>query len=133
MAFTARLPAELVEEATAYAARLGISLNALLAVAMRDYLDQRKLQPSSASDAGGSPNASPSAANAASTSKSSGGSAPGSAMRRSDGSSIYDPPRPIVREKNRFPEPPQPAGRSGQCQCGSGKKWKHCHGTPLRA
>lgn len=45
MATTARLPADLKAEADAYAAGLGISLNALLAVALRDYLDARKRAP----------------------------------------------------------------------------------------
>ena len=42
MATTARLPEDLKTEAEGYAKRLGISLNALLAVALRDYLDGRK-------------------------------------------------------------------------------------------
>lgn len=42
MAITARLPEALKAEADAYAAGLGISLNALLAVALRDYLDARR-------------------------------------------------------------------------------------------
>lgn len=42
MATTARLPEALKTEAQAYADRLGISLNALLAVALRDYLDGRR-------------------------------------------------------------------------------------------
>lgn len=41
MAVTIRFPAELHREAAAYADRLGISLNALVAVAVRDYLDRR--------------------------------------------------------------------------------------------
>lgn len=40
-ATTVRLPDSLKLEADAYAHRLGISLNALLAVALRDYLDGR--------------------------------------------------------------------------------------------
>ena len=42
MATTARFPDDLKAEADAYAQRLGVSLNALLAVALRDYLDARK-------------------------------------------------------------------------------------------
>lgn len=41
MAMTLRLPAALSERARRYADQLGISLNALLAVALRDYLDAR--------------------------------------------------------------------------------------------
>lgn len=41
MATSLRLPDVLKSEATAYAADLGISVNALVAVALRDYLDRR--------------------------------------------------------------------------------------------
>ena len=42
MAMTLRLPDELAQRGRRYAAELGISLNALLAVALREYLDARK-------------------------------------------------------------------------------------------
>ena len=42
MAMTLRLPEELAERGRRYAAELGISFNALLAVALREYLDARK-------------------------------------------------------------------------------------------
>jgi predicted transcriptional regulator len=42
MATTTRLPDELKTEAEAYAQGLGVSLNALMAFALRDYLDRRK-------------------------------------------------------------------------------------------
>ena len=42
MAMTLRLPDELAERGRRYAAALGISLNGLLAVALREYLDVRK-------------------------------------------------------------------------------------------
>ena len=45
MAMTLRLPNDLAERGHRYAAELGISLNALLAVALRDYLDMRKPEP----------------------------------------------------------------------------------------
>ena len=41
MTSTLRLPPALKAQATAYAETLGISLNALCAVALRDYLDAR--------------------------------------------------------------------------------------------
>jgi hypothetical protein len=41
MAMTLRLPNDLAERGRRYAAELGISLNALLAVALREYLDAR--------------------------------------------------------------------------------------------
>jgi hypothetical protein len=42
MAMTLRLPHDLAERGRRYAAELGISLNGLLAVALREYLDARK-------------------------------------------------------------------------------------------
>jgi predicted transcriptional regulator len=42
MAMTLRLPDELAQRGRRYAAELGISLNGLLAVALREYLDARK-------------------------------------------------------------------------------------------
>jgi predicted transcriptional regulator len=44
MAMTLRLPDELAERGRRHAAELGISLNGLLAVALRDYLDARTRQ-----------------------------------------------------------------------------------------
>ena len=42
MTMTLRLPDELAQRGRRYAAELGISLNGLLAVALREYLDARK-------------------------------------------------------------------------------------------
>ena len=42
---TLRFPDPLKAEATAYADALGVSLNALCAIALRDYLDARKPKP----------------------------------------------------------------------------------------
>jgi predicted transcriptional regulator len=42
MAMTLRLPDELAQRGRRSAAELGISLNGLLAVALREYLDARK-------------------------------------------------------------------------------------------
>jgi hypothetical protein len=42
MAMTLRLPEELAEQGRQYAAKLGVSLNALLAIALREYLDARR-------------------------------------------------------------------------------------------
>jgi len=48
MAMTLRLPEELAERGRRYAAELGISLNALLAVTLREYLDSRTPPPRAA-------------------------------------------------------------------------------------
>ena len=45
MAMTLRLPEGLAERGRRYAAESGISLNGLLAVALREYLDVRKPEP----------------------------------------------------------------------------------------
>lgn len=45
MAMTVRLPDELARRGRRYAAELGVSLNALLAIALREYLDRRAPTP----------------------------------------------------------------------------------------
>ena len=45
MAMTLRLPEGLAQRGRRYAAELGISLNGLVAVALREYLDVRKPEP----------------------------------------------------------------------------------------
>jgi len=45
MAMTVRLPNELARRGRRYAAQLGVSLNALLGVALREYLDARAPTP----------------------------------------------------------------------------------------
>ena len=51
MAMTVRLPDQLTRRGRRYAAELGVSLNALLAIALREYLDARAPTPRSASPA----------------------------------------------------------------------------------
>lgn len=97
---TFRLPAPLKAEATAYAQALGISLNALCAVALRDYLDARSKGRS------------------------------GSAVSKSDQTALRAAPaarggvEPVLRDV--YPKPD--AGVNAPCPCGSGQKWKRCHG-----
>lgn len=45
MATTVRLPEELQREAERYAQTLGLSLNGIIAVSLRDYLDRRLMAP----------------------------------------------------------------------------------------
>ena len=45
MAMTVRLPDELARRGRRYAGELGVSLNALLAIALREYLDARTPKP----------------------------------------------------------------------------------------
>jgi hypothetical protein len=42
--FTVRLPEELAQEARRFASRGGIALNALVAIALREYLDARPVR-----------------------------------------------------------------------------------------
>ena len=84
---TLRLPEVLKARAAAYADQLGISVNALLAVALKDYLDAREGRAGAREKRPASP-------------------LPASAA-----------PQTIHR-----------AGRNEPCPCGSGKKYKLCHG-----
>jgi hypothetical protein len=100
MATTLRLPAELKAEADQYAASLGLSLNGLLAVALRDYLDGRRPAAVPAVQA---PSSQPPAVAAETP------AAPAFAI---------DP----------FRQPR--GGPRAACACGSAKQWRHCHGRP---
>jgi hypothetical protein len=108
MATTARLPEALKLEADAYADRLGISLNALLAVALRDYLDARR-------DGGERVRvqvaAEPPVAAVVS-------SAPPVTARK-------PPPVGLVPGGSSWRLPKSPRA---PCPCGSGEQWRHCHG-----
>lgn len=108
MASTTRLPPALKAEAQSYADSLGISLNALLSVALRDYLDLRA--PERRAPSAPRPPLAPDV-----------------------------PPSPAAR----VPSPaqmPAPAralsvgvakvGPNQPCPCGSGQKYKRCHGRP---
>jgi hypothetical protein len=113
-----RLPPDLKTEAQAHAARLGISLNALVAVALRDYLDGRtpRHTPSSVESSaplGGYTDLAP---------------------------AVPPPPRSRVTTQRLlasmgapYRAPPR---RSDPCPCGARNesgypvKWKHCHGKP---
>lgn len=102
---TLRLPDPLKAEAEAYAASLGLSLNALCAVALRDYLDARRV--------GVVPEPVPAV--------------------------VLEPkPKPVHAPKRErmaaLPAGPvryaAPKDVYAPCPCGSGKKWKWCHGQP---
>ncbi|THD09448.1 SEC-C metal-binding domain-containing protein [Rhodanobacter lindaniclasticus] len=100
---TLRLPDPLKAEATAYADGLGVSLNALCAVALRDYLDARKPKPAALpAKVGPQAKAEPARASAA-----------------LPGASGGSPMRPITK-----------VGANQPCPCGSGQKFKRCHGKP---
>jgi len=85
-----RFPEPLKAEATAYAERLGISLNALCAVALRDYLDARNKQPE-----------------------------PEAEQARPGVSATVPASIPAEVPK---------VGANQPCPCGSGQKYKRCHG-----
>lgn len=96
-----RLPLPLQAEADAYAESLGISFNALVAVALRDYLDAR---PSRSVREPVQPGRSEGAT--------AGAIAGASAQAVASAVAI---PRVGVNER---------------CPCGSGLKYKRCHGRP---
>lgn len=97
---TLRFPDQLKAEATAYADALGVSLNALCAVALRDYLDSRKPKPA-APPAKVGPQARAVPAKAAE-------------------------PVPVASGGKTVPR----VGANQPCPCGSGEKFKRCHGMP---
>jgi SEC-C motif len=100
MALTVRLPDELQTEANRYAIGLGLSLNSLIAVALREYLDDRKRLES--------PPAIPLPAAV------SGHHRP-----------APTPPAPATAR----PSIVAPANRRAPCPCGSGKRYSQCHGA----
>jgi hypothetical protein len=101
-----RLPPAFAAEASAYADSLGVSLNALCAVALREYLDRPKHAPAEAATAAVAPGR--------------GASPQGMAPAGSAGGPSDPPPslRSVV-----------PKVAKGQpCPCGSGKPYGKCHG-----
>jgi hypothetical protein len=113
MAFTARLPERLLIDAQAHAADLGISLNALLAVALNEYLANgpRRTRPSAPRLPVARSSSYPDLAGAVTR-----GDAP--------------PPSPTGATSSIRP----PKSRADPCPCGSVDrdghrlKFKHCHG-----
>lgn len=98
MATTARIPEPLKGEAEAYARALGISLNALLAVALRDYLDARAMAQGRAI-------------------------APPSVPTRDTPQPQAEPAPAVPDAPMRKPKSPR-----SPCPCGSGEQWRYCHG-----
>lgn len=104
-----RLPPALHQEATMHAAQAGLSLNALVAVALREYLDGRTLPRTRSS-----------------------------VVPSSSAGDVVSPARPAPSSAPRPPSPTTfkaPAGgRNAPCPCGAlnaqgyPAKWKHCHG-----
>ena len=123
MATTARLPEALKQEAETYARGLGVSLNALLAVALRDYLDARRgLAAVPAQATQQAPAVPPLAALPAGVVDLVAMAAP-SAVRAHQAESVPASPDWSV----------QPAqGRHVPCPCGSRKPWKDCHGRKAK-
>lgn len=128
MASTIRVPAPLKEEAQAYATALGISLNALVSVALRDYLDARA-RPAKAERVVGaeSPQQShrgvrPLASDASERTRATG--APEVLMpapARVSAPSVRTAPVAVAAGLPKV-------GANQPCPCGSGQKYKRCHG-----
>ena len=81
---TLRLPAELADESSHVAEQLGISLNAFVVLAVRNWTTYQRKQ--------------------------------------------LDPP--AARSKRPDPVPVAKVGPNQPCPCGSGQKYKRCHGKP---
>jgi len=124
MAFTARLPDALKAEADAYAASLGMSLNALLAVALRDYLDSRSGVPQKPAEPAPGPAASPITAK--------------NLQAVATGYSTEHEVRSLGRRKRpdihaeidaamAAGDPIPRAVMRAPCWCGSGKELRRCH------
>lgn len=103
---TVRLPQKLTAEAEAYAKTLGISFNALAAVALRDYLDARIKPPPV--EAPTPPPPRPVRAPAKSTQAPTGDRHAAAPRAGAGGAKV---------------------GRNEPCPCGSGQKFKRCHGA----
>lgn len=143
MATTLRLPIELKARADAYAASLGISINALCAVALRDYLDARAggRQPEADGVRRAARAASRSDGKTLATSK---GEPPNVAAIEEQSGLVPERLRqPTLAEykaraqqyeaKSSEPAPVQrtlpKVGANQPCPCGSGQKYKRCHGA----
>lgn len=119
---TLRLPPELHAEATAYAAAIGVSLNALGAVALRDYLDARKRAPAAA------PAVAEAEAEAEAGAAAAGVAAPAGRPAAAGPARRAPAPAPARTAAPKVAEVPK-VGANQPCPCGSGKKYKRCHGA----
>jgi hypothetical protein len=102
---TLRFPDQLKAEAQAYADTLGVSLNALCAIALRDYLDARKPEAVKPRDSV----ALPAKASSPSPRKVE------AKLTPAQGPTAVQVPRVAANQP---------------CPCGSGQKYKRCHGKP---
>jgi hypothetical protein len=108
MAATVRLPIELQAEAMAYAERLGLSLNGLIAVALRDYLDGRRRLPADL--------AAPAPV----------------APLESVPDPEPEPERSMGKPAAQRPAVLPPPRRYDRCTCGSGRRYDKCCGKQLQ-
>jgi hypothetical protein len=118
MAMTMRLSDGLKQEAETYANGIGISLNALISVALRDYLDSRSSEPRKAVQA--LPVPVPSGQIPAEESL-----PPGAArlLKMAAPQAVNSRPASVVA---------RPSNPRGKCSCGSGKRWNQCHGREVQ-
>lgn len=105
-----RFPEALKAEAKAYADALGISVNALCAMALRDYLDARKHPQRAPAPPSPAPVESPQ-------------SEPAPTVGRGR-SAAPEQQAVSTKEERSIPR----VGVNQPCPCGSGRKYKHCHG-----
>jgi hypothetical protein len=112
MTTTLRLPAELKDEAQIYAKTLGVSLNGLLAVALREYLDRRPAHPTNA-------------AHSAKFYRELAREARRQELAVRQAEATEDERLSWLRMPDSGPAAP--------CRCGSGSQWRHCHGPQATA
>lgn len=108
-----RFPDNLKSEAQGYAESIGISFNALLSVALREYLDRRQLGTALSLPALPPEPRQPPPASIAPP-------LPERALEPLEPAASPEPQRHVSQFF--------PGSRSGQCRCGSRLKWKQCHG-----
>jgi len=106
---TVRLPENLKTEASAYAERAGVSLNALIGIALTYYLDHAKPDSTSRVETAHQAEQPPSPPETQPP-------APESAPSKREAR-----PQPVKRDTPKV-------GRNDPCPCGSGRKYKVCCG-----
>jgi len=127
MATTLRIPDALQTEARRYADSLGLSMNGLIAVALRDYLDARQGKPLATSQEQAAGLRQP----------------PAQQYQQRDREAQTEGP-PLAGSGSAAPQPQQaiavpaktvrpPKNPRAPCPCGSGQQWRHCHGPRSRA
>ena len=122
MSTSVRLPDALQDEGKAYAKALGLSLNGLIAVALREYLDGRRVAPVAPVAPAVVETVLEDGAHLARTSVEK--AVDRVRLERRPG----EHPRAVLPARQVVPQVVAPANRRAPCPCGSGKRYSQCHG-----